>query len=177
MDRYAHRAIDEALQNSEERQPEHMDTTQQQYEDRRSDTEAFTTPSEWDHENEGARWQSFDASEQRRKFEKRYRYYDDYDVGESSDDFVGTDFEREVRSGADYYTMLGLNPDKHDVYTKDEIKSSYRRMAFKWHPDMNRHPEAGKKFRDLNQAYAILSDSRKRMMYHRFGKQHFEQDE
>jgi len=66
----------------------------------------------------------------------------------------------------DYYSILGLNRDA----TQEEIKRAYRRLALKYHPDRNRDDrEAGEVFKEIGEAYAVLSDSEKRRMYDRFG--------
>jgi len=62
-----------------------------------------------------------------------------------------------------YYELLGVSEDAGE----DEIKKAYRRLAFKYHPDKNpgREAEAGEKFKEVNEAYAVLSDSAKRQEY------------
>ena len=58
-----------------------------------------------------------------------------------------------------YYSILGVTPDSTDA----EIKSAYRSLARKYHPDIN--PEGGQKFKDITEAYETLSDAKKRMQY------------
>lgn len=66
----------------------------------------------------------------------------------------------------DYYAVLGVKRDATDK----EIKSAYRRLAKKVHPDANKDdPTAEAKFKELNEAYEVLSDTEKRQMYDRFG--------
>jgi curved DNA-binding protein len=70
----------------------------------------------------------------------------------------------------DYYRILGLNRDA----TQEEIKRAYLRLALKYHPDRNPDArEAGEIFKEIGQAYAVLSDSEKRRMYDRFGAGEF----
>ncbi|OGY63249.1 MAG: hypothetical protein A3I89_01400 [Candidatus Harrisonbacteria bacterium RIFCSPLOWO2_02_FULL_41_11] len=64
----------------------------------------------------------------------------------------------------DYYNLLGISKNA----SEDEIKKAYRRMAHKHHPDKAGGDE--KKFKEINEAYQILSDSKKRAQYDRFGK-------
>ncbi len=55
----------------------------------------------------------------------------------------------------------------------EEIKKSYRRLARKYHPDLNKGKEAEEKFKEINAAYEILSDSQKRAQYDRLGDSMF----
>jgi len=66
----------------------------------------------------------------------------------------------------DYYEILDISKDA----TKSEIKSAYRNMAKKYHPDLNQgNEEAQDKFKEINEAYEVLSDDDKRNRYDRFG--------
>ena len=62
----------------------------------------------------------------------------------------------------DYYEILGVNRNS----TQQEIKEAYRKLAFQYHPDRNEeNPSAVEKMKEINEAYAVLSDSRKRKDY------------
>ena len=66
----------------------------------------------------------------------------------------------------DYYQMLGLNRDA----SEDEIKRAYRKLALQYHPDHHPDdPKSEEKFKEVSEAYAILSDLKKRKEYDQFG--------
>lgn len=67
----------------------------------------------------------------------------------------------------DYYEVLGVNREA----SQDEIKRAYRRLALKYHPDKNpsNKKEAEEKFKEISEAYEVLSDSQKRATYDQFG--------
>lgn len=65
----------------------------------------------------------------------------------------------------DYYEVLGLAKGA----SPEEIKKAYRQMARKYHPDVNKEPDAEDRFKEVNEAYEILADDQKRSMYDRFG--------
>ncbi|NDA69923.1 MAG: molecular chaperone DnaJ, partial [Betaproteobacteria bacterium] len=66
----------------------------------------------------------------------------------------------------DYYEVLGVAKNGSD----DDIKKAYRKLAMKFHPDRNPGDKTAEdKFKELNEAYAVLSDAQKRETYDRFG--------
>lgn len=67
---------------------------------------------------------------------------------------------------SDYYKVLNLKK----TATPKEIKSAYRKLAVKWHPDKNQSPEADGEFKKISEAYSVLSDTDKKATYDQFGK-------
>ncbi len=65
-----------------------------------------------------------------------------------------------------YYKVLGVDEDA----SQEEIKKAYRKLAQKWHPDRSDHPDAEEKFKEIGEAYAVLSDEEKRKQYDQFRK-------
>jgi molecular chaperone DnaJ len=68
-------------------------------------------------------------------------------------------------SRRDYYDVLSVARDA----SKDDIKNAYRRLALQYHPDRNKSPEAEEKFKEISEAYAVLSDEEKRAQYDQYG--------
>ncbi len=71
----------------------------------------------------------------------------------------------------DYYEVLGVPRNA----SADEIKSAYRKLALKFHPDRNKAPEAAERFKEISEAYAVLSDQKKREQYDAYGHAGFDQ--
>ncbi len=67
---------------------------------------------------------------------------------------------------ADYYDILGVSRDSD----KEELKRAYRRLARKYHPDVNKEPGAEERFKEINRAYEVLSEPETRARYDRFGE-------
>ncbi len=79
-----------------------------------------------------------------------------------------------MTSKRDYYEILGVSKDA----SVDEIKTAYRKLAMKYHPDRveeSKKKEAEEKFKEISEAYAVLSDPQKRAQYDRFGHAGFDQ--
>jgi len=70
----------------------------------------------------------------------------------------------------DYYDILGVSK----TATAAEMKSAYRKLALKFHPDKNKEPDAETKFKEINEAYEVLSDAKKRQQYDQFGHAAFD---
>ncbi len=66
----------------------------------------------------------------------------------------------------DYYTTLGIERDA----TQDAVKQAYRKLARKFHPDINKEADAEERFKEIGEAYEVLQDTEKRAAYDKFGK-------
>ena len=66
----------------------------------------------------------------------------------------------------DYYSVLGVARNASD----EDIRRAFRRKAMEYHPDRNKNADAEDKFKEINEAYQVLSDTKKRQQYDRFGK-------
>lgn len=71
----------------------------------------------------------------------------------------------------DYYDVLGVPRNASD----EEIKKAYRKLARRLHPDVNKEPDAEEKFKEINEAYAVLGDPERRQQYDQFGHAAFDQ--
>ncbi len=71
----------------------------------------------------------------------------------------------------DYYEVLGVQRGA----SQDEIKDAYRKLAMQFHPDRNKSPEAEERFKEISEAYAVLSDDQKRQQYDTLGHSGFDQ--
>src|SRR5919202_2827110 len=65
----------------------------------------------------------------------------------------------------DYYEVLGVTRSSSD----EEIKRSYYRLARQYHPAVNKEPESAARFKEINEAYQVLSNAEKRALYDRYG--------
>ncbi len=74
-----------------------------------------------------------------------------------------------MASKRDYYEVLGVSKSA----SADEIKKAYRKLALEWHPDRNKAANANEKFKEINEAYAVVSDPKKRETYDQFGQSAF----
>src|SRR5271155_6187154 len=70
-------------------------------------------------------------------------------------------------SSRDFYEILGVPKEA----SKDDIKGAYRKLALQFHPDRNKDPGAEERFKQISEAYAILSDDDKRKQYDTYGKE------
>jgi len=75
----------------------------------------------------------------------------------------------------DYYEILGIEKNANE----EDIRKSYRKLAVKWHPDKNPNnkDESEKKFKEISEAYSVLSDSEKRNIYDKYGEKGVQQHE
>jgi len=66
----------------------------------------------------------------------------------------------------DYYEVLGVTRSS----SENDIKKAFRKLAFQYHPDHNKGSDAAEKFKEISEAYQVLSDSEKRDTYNRYGR-------
>jgi DnaJ-class molecular chaperone len=74
-----------------------------------------------------------------------------------------------MASKRDFYEVLGVEKSA----TAADIKRAYRKLALEWHPDRNKSPSAHEKFKEINEAYEVLSDDKKKETYDQFGHSAF----
>lgn len=74
-----------------------------------------------------------------------------------------------MASKKDFYEVLGVSK----TASAEELKKAYRKLALEWHPDRNKAAGANEKFKEINEAYAVLSDKQKRATYDQFGSDAF----
>jgi DnaJ-class molecular chaperone len=70
-----------------------------------------------------------------------------------------------MQFNTDYYQLLEIEKNA----TQDEIKKAYRKMALRYHPDLNSDLEAEEQFKNINHAYSVLADPAKRQYYDLYG--------
>ena len=78
---------------------------------------------------------------------------------------LGVEQDKSMVVKRDYYEVLGVPRDA----SSEDIKKAFRKLAFQYHPDRNREDGAAEKFKEINEAYEVLSDADKRSTYDRFG--------
>ena len=69
----------------------------------------------------------------------------------------------------DYYEILGVSKNA----TPEELKKAYRKLALEWHPDRNKAANAAEKFKEINKAYEVLGDPKKKEVYNQYGEAAF----
>ena len=69
--------------------------------------------------------------------------------------------------GKDYYKILGITKGA----SEDDVRKAYRKMALRYHPDKNKSAGAEEKFKEVAEAYEVLSDKKKRDIYDNYGEE------
>ena len=72
-----------------------------------------------------------------------------------------------MKMGKDYYKILGISRTANE----DDIKKAYRKLALKYHPDKNKAAGAEERFKEVAEAYEVLSDKRKRDIFDQYGEE------
>lgn len=83
----------------------------------------------------------------------------------------GVEEEGDYLDMTDFYSVLGVSKSASDA----EIKRAYRKLALEWHPDRNKTAGAEEKFKEINKAYEVLGDPKKKEMYDQYGEAAFSQ--
>ena len=71
-----------------------------------------------------------------------------------------------MKMGKDYYKILGITKGA----SEDDVRKAYRKMALRYHPDKNKSAGAEEKFKEVAEAYEVLSDKKKRDIYDNYGE-------
>jgi len=71
-----------------------------------------------------------------------------------------------MANGRNYYEILGINKNA----SEEQVRKAFRGLAMEWHPDRNRSEDAEERFKEINEAYQVLIDPKKRQMYDQFGR-------
>merc|ERR1711936_598989 len=80
---------------------------------------------------------------------------------------MGSHTSPDHNMGKDYYKVLGVPRGASD----EEVKKAYRKLALKYHPDKNQTAGAEEKFKEIGEAYDVLSDSKKKQIYDQYGEE------
>uniref|UniRef100_A0A1A7ZP56 DnaJ (Hsp40) homolog, subfamily B, member 5 n=3 Tax=Nothobranchius TaxID=28779 RepID=A0A1A7ZP56_NOTFU len=118
-------------------------------------------------------WTQFGVKQKNGNVKCKVRVMHRGDSSGSSSSAEGTKCEQDTPclsikpTGKDFYKVLGVTPDSNE----DEIKKAYRKMALKFHPDKNSDADAEDKFKEIAEAYEILTDPKKRSIYDQFGEE------
>ena len=72
-----------------------------------------------------------------------------------------------MKMGKDYYKILGITKGA----SEDDVRKAYRKMALRYHPDKNKSAGAEEKFKEVAEAYEVLSDKKKRDIYDNYGEE------
>ena len=71
-----------------------------------------------------------------------------------------------MAKGKNYYEILGITKDA----SEEQVRKAFRGLAMKWHPDRNRSADSEERFKEINEAYQVLIDPKKRQMYDQYGR-------
>ncbi|KAJ3605315.1 hypothetical protein NHX12_027364 [Muraenolepis orangiensis] len=118
-------------------------------------------------------WTQFGVKNKNVNCKVRVMHRDDSSSSNSSSSGESSKSDQEVPclafkpAGKDFYKLLGLPVDSNE----DDIKKAYRRMALKFHPDKNSDADAEDKFKEIAEAYEILTDPKKRGIYDQYGEE------
>uniref|UniRef100_A0A3P9KE52 Zgc:122979 n=1 Tax=Oryzias latipes TaxID=8090 RepID=A0A3P9KE52_ORYLA len=118
-------------------------------------------------------WTQFGVKQKNGNVKCKVRVMHRGDSSSSSSSAESTKSEQDVPclsikpQGKDFYKILGITHESNE----DEIKKAYRKLALKFHPDKNSDPDAEDKFKEIAEAYEVLTDPQKRSVYDQFGEE------